>query len=221
MQKLFIANWKSNKTTSQAEQFIREFVDALDLGNLSDTTVILCPPFTLLSFVSQFIRANDLSLHIGAQNVSPFPTGAYTGELAAELVHEFCEYVIIGHSERRTNFGENDALLFKKVEQARAEGLKTIYCVQNELTEVPKPVDYIAYEPPSAIGTGNPDDPEKIGEVFDHLKIKYDESGLLYGGSVSAENVTTFTTIPNISGLLVGGASLSAASFASIISAWK
>lgn len=214
---IFIANWKSNKTTQDAEAFIREFVDATSADLFDKNVIVICPPFTLLSFCSQFIRANDLNIHLGTQNISPFPTGAYTGEIAATQAKEFAEYGIIGHSERRTLLHETDEEIVKKVEQARNAGLMVVFCIQNELTPVPEGVDYIAYEPPSAIGSGNPDTPEHIGEVFEQLHLKNKSEKLLYGGSLKPENIHDFTSVPSIEGFLVGGASLDAGSFAQLV----
>jgi triosephosphate isomerase len=134
------------------------------------------------------------------------------------LLAKVVEYAIIGHSERRQNFGETDEELKEKVDKARASDIMPIFCVQNENTQVPPGVKIVAYEPVEAIGTGNPDSPENAQKVAAAIKDKNKEvESVLYGGSVKGENVKSFTSMQDISGVLVGGASLDPDSFLSII----
>src|SRR5450830_44629 len=136
MKELCIAgNWKSNKTTADALRWLQDFKD--HIGSIpSYITVILCVPFTLLYTVKEKIREYSLPIVLGAQNVSPFPEGAETGEESARMVRDLADWVIIGHSERRKNFGETDELLAKKVIQAKNAGLKIIYCVPDDHTDI-------------------------------------------------------------------------------------
>ena len=118
MDKLFIvANLKSNQTNSEAKDWLFNFKKIKDLKqNLDNKEIILCPSFILLDFFALFIAENNLPFKLGAQNVSPFDQGPYTGEVNAKQIKDFADYVLVGHSERRNNFGETDDRLFKKVE---------------------------------------------------------------------------------------------------------
>lgn len=216
MKKTFIvANWKSNMTSSEAKSWVEQLdIQSLDL---SGKEVVICPPLTLLSDLKLHFVNNKLNVDLGAQNISPFEEGAYTGEVSAKQVKEFVQYVIVGHSERRKNFGETDEILFKQFNLARENGLKVIYCVQGKETRIPDGSDLVAYEPINAIGTGNPDSPENAEEIAAYFKANFKVSTVLYGGSVTADNVGSFTKMPNIDGVLVGKASLDAREFYEII----
>jgi len=220
MKKLFIiANWKSNKTIEEAEKWLHDFSEILKSDNLNieNKEIIVCPSFTAIEHTNYCIKNLNLLIKIGAQNISPFDKGAYTGEVNGEQIKEFAEYVIIGHSERRQNFSENNEELSKKVLMAKKYNLIPIYCIQNDQTSIPDGVEIAVYEPPSAIGTGNPDTPENAEKVAESVKEKTKAQHVLYGGSVTSSNVKTFTNMPNIDGLLVGGASLDPSEFLEII----
>jgi triosephosphate isomerase len=217
MKPLVVAgNWKSNKTTADALRWLQDFKD--QIGSISPyITVVLCVPFTLLYTVKEKLREYSLPIALGAQNVSPFPEGAETGEESARMVRDLADWVIIGHSERRKNFGETDEILAKKVEQAKGAGLKIIYCVPNNHTGIPHGVDVVAYEPVWAIGTGESDTPEHANRVVAHIKASSQVKRVIYGGSVTAANVATFVRQPSIDGVLPGGASLDPEAFADLI----
>lgn len=183
----------------------------------SNKEVILCPSFTLLSLCKEQIKLYNLPFKLGSQNVSPFNKGAYTGEINASQIGEFAEYVVIGHSERRTNFLENDSILENKTNLSKENNLTPIFCIQGRDTKIPENIEIVAYEPISAIGTGNPDTPENAEEVARYVKDNNGINYVLYGGSVTSKNVSEFTKMPNINGVLVGGASLDAQEFYSII----
>lgn len=215
MKQLFIAgNWKSNKTVVEAKEWIKNFHATWD----SHVTVVLCAPYTLLAVLA----FEKLSFTLGAQDVSSLPEGAYTGEINAKQLKEFVEWVIIGHSERRSNFGETNELLAKKVVQAKEAGLKVIYCVQNESVSVPKEIDVIAYEPPwaiSAVSNWKTQSPEEAGRICQIYKNRFPALPILYGGSANADNVVSFISQAGIDGVLSGGASLISEKFANLISA--
>ena len=213
--KFIVANWKSNFTSLEVNQWIERFKN-YDLG-FTNKGVIICPPFVMLPILKSYLSNHKSSIKLGAQNVSPFDEGAYTGEVSALQVKEFADYVIIGHSERRKNFLENDETLFKKVELANKYGLIPIFCVQDETTKIPENVKMVAYEPVFAIGTGNPDNPETAEKIAKQIKENTKVTTVLYGGSVTSKNVKYFTQMPNIDGVLVGGASLDAQEFYKII----
>ena len=158
-----------------------------------------------------------MSVSLSGQNVSSFPKGAYTGEINAEQLKEFAEYVIIGHSERLRYLHETNSDLENKVREALEVGLKVIQCIQDENSVIQKGVEIVAYEPPSAIGSGNPDDPEHIAQVFERILQENNNYTLLYGGSVNPQTIAQFKTINTLSGFLIGGASLEAQSFLSLL----
>lgn len=234
MKKVFIiANWKSNMTVEEAARWFEEESNIEVFINnaliLKDKTVqsedgdyqkeiIICPPYTLFSTLKKLIEDKKLPFKIGAQDVSPFEPGAYTGEINARQIKEFGDYVIIGHSERRKNLGESDDLIFKKTEQALKNGLTPIYCIQDENTQIPNGVKIAAYEPPGAIGTGNPETPDNAHRVAGVVKSKYPGvEDVIYGGSVNSEIIQSYIQKDTISGVLVGGASLDPVKFAALV----
>lgn len=212
---LIIANWKENKTIDESMQFMDEFSKLY--SPREEAEVIICPPFTSLSALFQYILENSTKVSLGAQNISSYEEGAHTGEIAADQVKGLAKYVILGHSERRA-MGETNELIEKKLLNASGVGLMPILCVQDENTHIPMGTMIVAYEPVAAIGTGNPDTPENADQVAGKIKGRNQSvKHVLYGGSVIPENVNTFTSKQNISGVLVGGASLDAQKFSQII----
>lgn len=217
MKPLVIAgNWKSNKTTAEALRWLQDFKSHI-VSIPKYITVVLCVPFTLLYTLKEAIQSDGFPLVLGAQNLSPFADGAQTGEESARMVHDLADWVIIGHSERRKNFGETDGILRKKVEQAKSAGLKIIYCVPNDSTGIPNDVDVVAYEPVWAIGTGESDTPENANSVMTNIKAKSQVPTVIYGGSVTAANVASFVSQPAIDGVLPGGESLDPEKFAALL----
>jgi triosephosphate isomerase (TIM) len=208
-----VANFKSYKTENEAKIWLEEIRSA---HLPTDKKIIICPPFTLLPLFKSYIQKHALTLFLGAQNLSQFEEGPFTGEENAKQVKEFADYVLVGHSERRTNFNETVDILAKKTHAAIKNNLNPIYLVQSEKEIIPDGVNIVAYEPVFAIGSGTPDTPENADEVSSVLKQKQDLE-VLYGGSVNSENVKTFTSMPNISGVLVGGSSLSAQEFLKVV----
>lgn len=220
MKKIFIvANWKSNKNIHETEEWLRDLAKGFSeiKPNIDNKEIIIAPSFTSLGHANYCIKNLKLPIKLAAQNISSFDEGAYTGEINGKQIKEFTELVIIGHSERRRNFGETDEMLFDKFKIAKENGLTVIYCVQGKETKIPANVDIIAYEPINAIGTGNPDSPENANAVASYFKSNFNVSNVLYGGSVTVENVNEFVKMSNIDGVLVGGASLDAKEFYQII----
>lgn len=174
MQKLIAANWKMNKTIEESILFIKEFKNLIK--NVKDVEIVVCPPFTALQAVFDELKGSSIGL--GAQNMHFEEAGAYTGEVSAAMLKELgCEYVILGHSERRDIFNENDSLINKKVIAALKHGLKPILCIgeqweqrrkgrtedvlEDQLLKCLEGVDdakglTIAYEPVWAISKGDP-----------------------------------------------------------------
>lgn len=216
--KLFVANWKSHKTKDEAYAFFESLKNDISQIDISGKEIVIAPPFTLLPLSFEFVKNNSLPVSLAAQNVSAFPQGAYTGEINARQVKEFATYVIIGHSERKKYMHETENDIENKVREAREQGLTVIQCIQDENDKVHHDVEIVAYEPPSAIGTGNPDTPEHITEVFNVITQQNPSVRVLYGGSVDGNNVKSFLEIEKLGGFLVGGASLEAQSFMSLLS---
>lgn len=222
MKNLFIAgNWKSNKTTAESQLWVKGIAGLLgDVHeNLSNVPVVVCAPFPCLPVIKYALNAAGVPLLVGAQNVSKFDEGAYTGEVSAKMVKEVADWVIIGHSERRKYFNETDEDLALKVQKAQAAGVKVIFCVPDDKTPVPSSVDVVAYEPVWAIGTGKTDSPENANAVVSSIKSKTGAKTVLYGGSVTGENVASFVVQPSIDGVLPGGASLDPGKFSLLVHA--
>lgn len=209
-----IANWKSNKNISEALDWISKV--GPQIPKADNLKIVICPTFSALSEVKKAITVGNFPLLVGSQDLSPFEVGAYTGEEPAQILSQLIDLAILGHSERRQNFGETDEMISKQVQQAKEFQITPLVCVQSEETPVPPECKLVAYEPVSAIGTGNPDTPENANKVAEVLKGKYAGLEVLYGGSVTAENVNTFTTQPGISGVLIGKASLDPVGFVKI-----
>ena len=236
-------NWKMNTPVGEAVALVRAMRAELD--KVSNVEKVLCPPFVSLAPVGELIKGSSIKL--GAQNLYFAEKGAYTGEVSALMLAGLCELVIIGHSERRQYFGETGEVVNKKVAAALGVGLKPILCVgeklaENEAGKTEEVVSgqlksslagiasldglIIAYEPVWAIGTGRAATGEQANETIAFIRRNisglYDdkvarEIRILYGGSVTAANVAEFMPQPEIDGALVGGASLKAAEFLSIV----
>lgn len=218
MKKVFIiANWKSNKTQAEATDWLQQFIRIKDEGLSEERKVIICPPFTLLSEAKSLITNYKLPITLGAQDISPFEEGAYTGEINGRQIKELADYVIIGHSERRQNFQENDKVLSQKVAMAIKYQIIPTFCIQSQDNFIPGGVDIVVWEPVFAIGTGNPETPENADTVARFVKRRNKVNLILYGGSVSPKNVKSFTEMANIDGVLVGTESLEGNEFLQII----
>jgi triosephosphate isomerase len=240
----FVAgNWKMNTTVTEAERLVIEMLEKLD--RIEGVEKVLCPPFVSLISISMMLQ--DSSIKLSAQNMYFETKGAYTGEISPLMIGELCEFVILGHSERRWYFGETDEIVNKKVKAALANKLKPILCVgerlaENEAGKTEEVVNrqvkaalngiepvrdlVIAYEPVWAIGTGKAASGKQaaatIQFIRDVLAKLWNKSiaqdlRILYGGSVTSANITEFISHPEIDGALVGGASLKAEEFVNIV----
>ncbi|MEO1040335.1 MAG: triose-phosphate isomerase [Pseudomonadota bacterium] len=200
--------------------------------------VLLCPPATLLAALGPGLGATGVSL--GAQDCSAHTDGAHTGDLSAGMLADLgCSHVIVGHSERRTDHGEHDALVRAKAEAALNAGLTPIVCVGETLAQrdagvaeaivseqvrVSRPAAgryIIAYEPVWAIGTGRSASLEDIALMHAAVRRAAGEAELsvLYGGSVKPDNAASILSLEGVDGALVGGASLDPDEFAAIVAA--
>ena len=250
-QNLVAGNWKMNLTYPEGlvlvEEITRLVADAAPIANAPQ--VVICPPFPLLHGVGQQLPKSS-NFHLGAQNCHQKESGAFTGEVSAKMLASVgCEYVILGHSERRQYFREDDELLSQKLKAALAAGLKPIFCVGESLDtrEADETFNYIgkqltdglfhlnneefaqvtiAYEPIWAIGTGRTATSAQAQEVHAFIRERiaraYDaqaalDTTILYGGSANAQNARELFSQPDVDGGLIGGASLKAADFLTII----
>ena len=240
---LIAGNWKMNTTVDEAVRLMKEMLPGLDA--IDNIEKLVCPPFVSLHSMHEILK--DSSVKLGAQNLHYMEKGAYTGEISPIMLAGICEYVIIGHSERRQYFGDTNEVVNKKIQAAFDAGLKPILCIgesleENETGKTKEVVtgqlrqslagiDYpgsfvIAYEPVWAIGTGQTATPEQAEEVHAMIReivvAQFSETSanqirILYGGSVKPANSKELLQLENIDGALVGGASLKADEFIQVI----
>jgi len=247
--KIVAGNWKMFTTLDESAE-LANTLKVLLAKIPQSVTVIVCPPFTSLAVVSNVLKGSPIK--VGAQNMCEHDEGAYTGEVSWRMIRSTgCEYVILGHSERRQYFDETNELINRKAKKALASGLIPIICVGERLDERERGITeqvvatqlkgvlngfteqemgraIIAYEPVWAIGTGKTATPLQAQEVHQYIRKLIsqffswsvaDRSLIQYGGSVRPDNATDLMSQNDIDGALVGGASLKADSFSSIVSA--
>lgn len=236
--KIAAGNWKMNGLQAN----MAELVTIVQSHEGTHVDILICPPATLIA------ACKDLPFQIGGQDCHQNENGAHTGDVSAAMLADAgAVAVITGHSERRTNHGETDALVAAKSVAAYAAGLKAVICIGETLAEreggttlsvidaqlagsIPHTATaantVVAYEPVWAIGTGKVPTLEQISEVHAHIRAKLvarfddgDAFSLLYGGSVKGSNADDIFGVANVDGALVGGASLKAADFSPIITA--
>lgn len=217
--KYIVANWKMNHTADDVHSYFAISREALRLAK--GVEVIICPPFTLLDAVRREVIGTPIKL--GAQNISSEEEGAFTGEVSGKQLEGLVDYVIVGHSERKKYFHETTRDVAGKLIQAHRHNLKPILCFEklDDLSAVNEPSNLVvAYEPTFAIGTGTPDTPENAAEMAKQAQayLKTDLP-VLYGGSITATNIKSFLVKDEVSGFLVGGASLDPASLVSLVHA--
>jgi triosephosphate isomerase len=215
-----VGNWKSNKTVDDAVLWWQEF-SALWRVLPPDTSrikVILCPSFIHLQLLVSLVKLTPIPIHLGLQDVSGFPSGPYTGQVSADMAKDLIHFTLIGHSERRKYAHETDEELLSKVDRATEASIEPIYCIQSEEMIIPSHCQIVAYEPVWAIGTGTPDTPQNAAIVAAAIKKQHREvKSVIYGGSVTAQNVASYAKEPHIQGVLPGGASLAPDSFYQLI----
>jgi triosephosphate isomerase len=239
---MIAGNWKMNTNIEEAVKLVQAMLPGLD--KLRGVAKVVCPPFVSLDAVGKVLKGS--SVRLGAQNLFYEEKGAYTGEVAPPMLAGLCEYVIIGHSERRQYFGETDDIVNKKLKAALKSDLKPIFCVgerleENEagkteavltrqVTACADPAYFqggavIAYEPVWAIGTGRAATAAQANSTIGFIRgLVSKQQGsavgesvrILYGGSVTGANIAEFMKEKEIDGALVGGASLKADDFLSI-----
>lgn len=243
MRKLAAGNWKMNGTGAS----LSEVAALLSAHPAPSCEMLLCPPATLVAQMAAMAKGTALA--VGGQDCHAKASGAHTGDISAAMLKDAgAAYVILGHSERRTDHGETDQTVVAKAQAAQAAGLVPVVCIGETEAErdagttldvigtqlhgsVPDGSTaatlVVAYEPVWAIGTGRTPTVEQIAEVHAFLRARLtarlgaEAAGvrILYGGSVKPSNATEIFAIPHVDGALVGGASLKAADFGAIVAA--
>ncbi|QMT58873.1 triose-phosphate isomerase [Legionella sp. PC997] len=242
--KIVAGNWKMNGQLQQVIQLSNELKQSLN--SINDVQVIIIPPVIYIPQVRDILA--ECNIKVGAQNVYPKDFGAYTGEISAPMLKDFnCRYVLVGHSERRHCFHEDENFVAQKFHHVKEHDMIPVLCVGETLVEREKGQTeqviakqllavseqdkncfrdcVVAYEPVWAIGTGKTASPEQAQEVHQFIRklvaeINYSDAGrlpLLYGGSVNENNARALFAMPDVDGGLVGGASLNAKQFVEIV----
>jgi triosephosphate isomerase len=240
---MIAGNWKMHTTVGEAIELVIKM--RFELDRIDNMDKVICPPFVSLEAIKKRLEGSTIKL--GAQDLHYEEKGAFTGEISPQMVADLCDYVIVGHSERRQYFNETIDIVDKKVKAALKVGLKPILCIgetpeENKAGKTEEVLTrqlsspsvrlyllggmVIAYEPIWAIGTGRPATGEQANKTIGFIRqYVAEEQGkgiaqdvrILYGGSVTAENIAEFVKQPEIDGALVGGASLKASEFLSIV----
>jgi len=240
---LIVGNWKMNTDSIEAQELTSNLIN--NINDIDSVEKVICPPHIYLPILYKLVSPSKL--YLGSQNMFFKDNGAYTGEISPKMLKEYCKYVILGHSERRTIFAENNELINKKTKASIANGIKPIVCVgeniseresgkaknkiRNQLLDSLKSLEInaniaIAYEPIWAIGTGVAATPEIAQDIMKYIRSVLEEIfnsdtsnkiSILYGGSVTDENALEYLSLPDINGCLIGGASLDLKKFSKII----
>jgi len=215
-----VANWKSHKTWSEAKEFMQNY------ESNSEHRVVICPPMAYIFPLKEMIASKGLV--IGAQDISNYPFGGYTGAVCAEMLKGVAEYIIVGHSERRKYFHETNEMVANKVRETIQAEITPILCVDEPYLESQLAFFgadefkkmMIAYEPLAAIGSGQPEVPEQAEKVAKRIiQLAQEDVLVIYGGSVNQTNVKSYVDQEHISGVLVGGASLEIKTWKDLVAA--
>jgi len=235
--KIIVANWKLNGSPTFVESYFRKFI--FENSQISRNLVIFCPP---APFINQIQQISSRRFEIGAQDCSIYEEGAFTGEISSKILKSiYCKFCIIGHSERRDLFNENDEILQLKASRCLEMNITPILCIGESLEQknskktkevlnnqiiksLPKQANknniIIAYEPIWAIGTGKIPTLEEINNIHSFIKTEIPQCkdfSLLYGGSVKSSNSKEILSLKAVDGLLVGGSSIDIDEFNKII----
>lgn len=242
--KIIAGNWKMNGSRKSIKVLLDELKSYLPENSKAECVVF--PPTVYLSDVAEALA--ETPIRWGAQNVFPKDSGAYTGEISPVMLQDFgCSYVLVGHSERRIIFGENEKFVAEKFHHAKEHGIIPLLCIGETFEERAKQLTEevlnrqlsaiaekdkncfdecaIAYEPVWAIGTGEAASPIQVQEVHEMLrsiiacfnKEHARDISICYGGSVNDKNAASLLAMPDVDGVLAGGASLNARQFVEIV----
>lgn len=218
-----IGNWKSYQTISQTQTWLTDFSNAKPKIS-NRIKLILCAPFTDLAEAKRIIHHYGLQIEVAAQDVSPFEEGKHTGEINAKMLSELTTYCLVGHSERRREFNETSEIVAEKVTRLIEANLSPIICLDTPYLEeqiklllhkrIPLERCLFVYEPLAAIGSGQPADPFEVEMIAQKISfLTESRCPILYGGSVTPENVASYARHHCVDGILVGGESLNPAHF--------
>ena len=229
-QSLVVGNWKMNGTRASAQSLAKGIIAGL---NDSEAGIAICVPYIYIADIAEVVK--DSRLALGSQNVADKASGAFTGEISATMLTEFsCQYALVGHSERRTFYGDTNESVAARYCQAQEQKIIPILCVGETLEQREQDQTFavineqldavIAYEPVWAIGTGKTASDEQAQEVHQYIRqyiAAKDQAiaenlQILYGGSAKPDNAKGLFAMPDIDGGLIGGASLDAESFLKI-----
>jgi triosephosphate isomerase len=223
MTRYVLANWKSHKTMAEAEAWLATFCQLYQPD--PQVQVILAPAFVLLAPLRQLLQKQETThLSLAVQDLSPFPLGAYTGAVAAEMVQGLVDYALVGHAERRRHFHETNQEIANKVSEAATAGIRPIVCVDRPyaraqlaaLNESDTGELLIGYGPVEAVGLAAAQSPEKAARAIREIRDIMPGRPILYGGSINAANAGIYMKLAGVAGLMVGAASLEAEEFAGI-----
>lgn len=228
-QTLIIANWKSNKSFDEVVSWMDGYESQLqERTQLNDSLikVLLAPPMSSLLFVSNRLLDKQKlpNTYLTVQDISPFPAGSYTGGISARNLDGFrVRYAIVGHSERRKHFHESHQDVAEKIRRCLEAEITPILCLDDEyiadqsklLSADERRGCVVAYEDLESIGTGEPQPIEKVADVVSRIRVLFEDSAVLYGGSVKESNIQQYLSVSD--GVIVGGASLSVPSFVALL----
>ena len=241
-------NWKMNLNSDEALEIFTQ-IHAMTLEFSKKTDVVIFPPSLYIASLATLASEMNSSVVLGGQNISNNVNGSFTGEISAEMLSQFCDYTILGHSERRNFYYETDSSIAERCIRAHSSGLNTILCIGEplEVYDSGKSVEYIAsqlnsiltktqkinasslivaYEPLWAVGTGIPAPTHYLQQITSGIRRIFsdifdegfsNDIRVIYGGSVSVDNVSEIVAIPAIDGVLVGSNSLNPKLFSAIV----
>lgn len=220
--KYFIANLKAHKDLNETLDWcdtllvqIKENPTVQNKLRRQTLTIVICPSHVFLYPLAQKIKGFS-GVALGAQDVSTFESGSYTGETTAKMIKNLASFALVGHSERRSLFQENEEIVQKKWDQAVKQNIAPILCIQRKDDTIPPEASIVAYEPPNSIGSGLNEDVSKVLNLKSALTLS-PQSSFLYGGSVNQTNVKVYLQTGQIDGFLIGTAARDPLQFYEII----
>ena len=215
-----IANWKSHKRFDDAKKWLDEFAGMYTA--VEGLQIIIAPTFLSLEKLAEYINKLELeNVALAAQDVSPFPKGSYTGAIAADLLKDMAEYVIVGHSERKRYFHETNLDIGNKVLETVDAGLVPIVCIDKPyamsqltvLNDIDTDDVILAYGPADALTSRIPESPEKVREAVEFISQVHPKWSIVYGGALHPDNAAVYAGIKGVAGLFAEIIQAVAASF--------